>query len=412
MKAYVFLCVVALLAAASADYSFEVITSTQDSVIFEYDCDGNGECVEPGEEYCGDSQVKSVLCLDGGRCQVDCQPLKTRSVKDDWPSTFTVMPKKKKASEPFELIVKDTRNSKPVVCDVEIYYGGRMESEQLTGATHWGGTVTVVSAFTKTRYIDGVLVETTHTDRQGILTYTPDKPGYYALRLLNSYVMFAVSDEAGNVYECGDGECNTTLGEDASVCPGDCEEVPPEDESICGDGVCELDENKMNCPADCVLNTGVMIECIPEGRSVGIYPGAPDCCAGLVRVGCEAPQGDGSCLAEPCVGSVFCANCGDNNCGPGENYCNCPADCAQPQQAQVSQGGNNMALVVIILAVVIIGAFVVVALFKSGKLKKNPAAPKKKKSDNQPTERPNTCPKCGAPIGPDDIFCTRCGYRI
>lgn len=43
---------------------------------------------------------------------------------------------------------------------------------------------------------------------------------------------------------CGDGVCNTD--ENADNCPADCEP-----EEFCGDSVCNTDENADNCPADC-----------------------------------------------------------------------------------------------------------------------------------------------------------------
>jgi hypothetical protein len=67
-------------------------------------------------------------------------------------------------------------------------------------------------------------------------------------------------------------------------------------------------------------------ECVDEGGSHIVYPGAPDCCPGLGTISCESPDGDGNCPGS-CAGATICANCPDGNCGPGENKCNCPADC-------------------------------------------------------------------------------------
>jgi hypothetical protein len=67
-------------------------------------------------------------------------------------------------------------------------------------------------------------------------------------------------------------------------------------------------------------------ECVPEGGAAVVFPGAPDCCPGLGTISCTSPDTDsGDCLA--CTGASICANCGDSNCGPGENKCNCPGDC-------------------------------------------------------------------------------------
>jgi hypothetical protein len=48
--------------------------------------------------------------------------------------------------------------------------------------------------------------------------------------------------------ECGDGLCDPNAGETYEVCPVDC----PYDPSVCGNNVCELDEDFENCALDCV----------------------------------------------------------------------------------------------------------------------------------------------------------------
>ncbi|MCK9462395.1 MAG: DUF1566 domain-containing protein [Proteobacteria bacterium] len=67
-------------------------------------------------------------------------------------------------------------------------------------------------------------------------------------------------------------------------------------------------------------------ECIPEGGAAVVFPGAPSCCPSLDTIPCDGPDADGGACA-PCPGAEICANCGDSNCGPGENECNCPVDC-------------------------------------------------------------------------------------
>ncbi len=68
-------------------------------------------------------------------------------------------------------------------------------------------------------------------------------------------------------------------------------------------------------------------ECVGEGGSVPVVPGAPQCCPGLVKVPCDAPDPEGVC--QMCVGASLCTYCGDGNCGTGENKCNCPEDCGE-----------------------------------------------------------------------------------
>ncbi len=72
--------------------------------------------------------------------------------------------------------------------------------------------------------------------------------------------------------------------------------------------------------------------CVGEGGSVPVIPNAPSCCEDLVAIGCDAPEGD-ACM--PCSGVSICTYCGDLNCGVGENYCNCPADCHQAADGDV-----------------------------------------------------------------------------
>lgn len=157
---------------------------------------------------------------------------------------------------------------------------------------------------------------------------------------------------------CGDGDCG--LGENRCNCPSDCkgeclglggkfmsfdvkdkccEGLVPSPDCIveagglcacpdcpcyiclaCGDGICGPYEHECNCPSDCPPQ-----ECVEEGEAIPQVPIPPQCCPGLVKVPCDAPNEQGLC--ELCEGPYLCANCGDGKCGKGENICNCPADC-------------------------------------------------------------------------------------
>lgn len=83
----------------------------------------------------------------------------------------------------------------------------------------------------------------------------------------------------------------------------------------------------MDCPmgrsAQCCLPAPA---CVEEGQSHAVIPDAPPCCEGLKKIGCDRPDEEGACPLG-CLGAFVCARCGDGDCGPGENYCNCPADC-------------------------------------------------------------------------------------
>lgn len=74
--------------------------------------------------------------------------------------------------------------------------------------------------------------------------------------------------------------------------------------------------------------------CVEEGRARHDYPGAPDCCSGLERIGLikdRKPEAVSPDCLDPTgkVGdeSGFCTRCGDGQCAFPENRCNCPADC-------------------------------------------------------------------------------------
>lgn len=90
--------------------------------------------------------------------------------------------------------------------------------------------------------------------------------------------------------------------------------------SDCGNGSCESWENKCNCPIDCTTT-----ECIEEGETAAVYPGN-ECCEGLEAASTTTPEQN----CEILVGAFVCINCGNGECGPGENECNCPEDCTTP----------------------------------------------------------------------------------
>ncbi len=91
----------------------------------------------------------------------------------------------------------------------------------------------------------------------------------------------------------------------------------------------EQPDGDMDEDGDAESETDAEAACIEEGGSIAVIPGGPSCCEGLSAIGCDSPQDDGSCPMG-CEGSVFCANCGNDICGPGENNCNCPEDCTAP----------------------------------------------------------------------------------
>lgn len=74
--------------------------------------------------------------------------------------------------------------------------------------------------------------------------------------------------------------------------------------------------------------------CVDEGRARLDYPGAPDCCPGLARIGLirdREPEATAPDCLDPTgkVGdeSGYCTRCGDGQCDAPENRCNCAEDC-------------------------------------------------------------------------------------
>jgi len=66
----------------------------------------------------------------------------------------------------------------------------------------------------------------------------------------NGVGMFEALGLSPKQWVCGDGVCESDVGETADNCPEDCEQIF---QWICGDGVCDTDagENVDNCPEDC-----------------------------------------------------------------------------------------------------------------------------------------------------------------
>ncbi|MCK5511035.1 IPT/TIG domain-containing protein [Candidatus Parcubacteria bacterium] len=102
---------------------------------------------------------------------------------------------------------------------------------------------------------------------------------------------------------CGNGDCDTAIGENEGNCDdcnGDPPPPPPPPPVTCGNGVCDLGEDVVNCPADC---------------------------------GGGAVCGDGVCDASECSACV--ADCSPADCCPngvcdaviGEDEGNCSDDC-------------------------------------------------------------------------------------
>ncbi|MGB9708359.1 MAG: carboxypeptidase-like regulatory domain-containing protein, partial [Candidatus Pacearchaeota archaeon] len=158
-------------------------------------------------------------------------------------------------------------------------------------------------------------------------TVTASKTGYIsafkqvnlttnAVRDDNTFIFLTLGKTGGGGgggVECGDGTCDSS--ENCTNCPQDCH--------YCGDGCChaQYGENYSNCWKDC---------CYPEGVTRPVLANH-SCCPGLNTVipfdmNCVANQ-QGVCAGCEAIGAVTCVKCGNDVCGLGENYCNCPQDC-------------------------------------------------------------------------------------
>jgi hypothetical protein len=199
---------------------------------------------------------------------------------------------------------------------------------------------------------------------------------------------------------CGDGTCNGS--EDSCSCPEDCGS-PPGSEQLCsdgldddcdgsvdcddvdctadpacvcdGDGACEIGEDCISCPSDCISGSGGGAVC---GNGICETADGEDCrscsadCNGLTsgpkpyRFCCGADidcsdsrcaEGGLQCTSVPASGDPFCCGdgacegdenslnceldcgeapfCGDGTCGAGEDPCVCPEDCGSPPSAEI-----------------------------------------------------------------------------
>ena len=129
-------------------------------------------------------------------------------------------------------------------------------------------------------------------------------------------------DTIENLCLAGGGTCMIPLpDEDGDGCP---DAYTPAGLSGCGDmEIC------------CVP---IEIPCVPEGKGFESFETDGVCCPGLVPVD-DCFYEDGGCACPNCPCFV-CTACGNGQCGPGENVCNCPEDCDGSGPNDCLEGGG------------------------------------------------------------------------
>jgi len=123
---------------------------------------------------------------------------------------------------------------------------------------------------------------------------------------------------------CGDGICDPN--ENSTTCPQDCRA----DDRIgaCGDSICSAYEDYRTCPQDCRCGNYV---CEPDETPIT----CPYDCINEPGGGESGSCGDGDCeppeeTVDTCpadCGNLPSGTCPNGVCGPDENYETCPQDC-------------------------------------------------------------------------------------
>ena len=84
-----------------------------------------------------------------------------------------------------------------------------------------------------------------------VMSYTPIAPQQYYLRVSVFKANYGSGAQTTNLAvsggstQCGNGNCETSLGENEINCPSDCSA------GYCGDGICGSGESSSNCASDC-----------------------------------------------------------------------------------------------------------------------------------------------------------------
>lgn len=126
-------------------------------------------------------------------------------------------------------------------------------------------------------------------------------------------------------------DCGSFIGCDCGGCDQDYECRNNTCEALITDGDMDaaIDGDEESLPDGDLTETEIDYPCVEAGGTIEQNETHLQCCEGLSTISCKVPDQDGIC-PYICHGSVFCADCGDGTCGPGENHCNCIEDCSAP----------------------------------------------------------------------------------
>jgi len=146
-----------------------------------------------------------------------------------------------------------------------------------------------------------------------------------------------------------DGTCES--GEDCNNCSNDCISGTTSG-AVCGNSLCEAGngEDCVSCPADCNgKQTGAPSGryCCGDGDGVNPLPCSNPTCSTGGWSCTDTPSGGGTtycCGDGTCEGAEDFSNCydcpapfcGDLNCDPGEDQCDCPGDCGAPPSTETN----------------------------------------------------------------------------